>query len=107
MLLQTGVLVGGALLTRAVMKLFGYKGWNHSYWDDFPVFVRNWGILLLLIPAAWALTTIWMEEKTEYFGQGSTLLTGKVLLLLLAVAMAASVGAAASPHGLLTVSRYQ
>ncbi|MDB6134329.1 MAG: hypothetical protein JWM59_2572 [Verrucomicrobiales bacterium] len=95
-LLQTGLIIGGCLLTRGTLKLFGY-GTQAARFHDFPVFVRNWGLLLILIPAAWCLATVWSEERSHWFSQRMTLITGIVLLAFIGLAMAISVLQAAYP----------
>ena len=89
-LLQTCLIIGGSLLTRAILKVFGYPevSWGVK---AFPVFVRDWWLLLILVPVAWCFTSIWSEERSHWFSQRMTLITGMALLVLTGLAMLLSV----------------
>lgn len=54
-----------------------------GYPDTFTVlpleiaFVRNWGFLLILIPLAWVIITIWLERhRAEWFSKRWTIASG-------------------------------
>ena len=90
-LLDSALIIGGSMFTAAAMKVGGYPD-PDRIWPPFPVFVRNWGFLLILIPAIWVVWTIWAENnRRESFGKKWTFLTGIVVFAGLAYAMAAAV----------------
>ncbi|MCW1914356.1 hypothetical protein OJ996_12270 [Luteolibacter sp. GHJ8] len=46
--------------------------------------LRDWGFLLLLIPAAWVVGTIWLERhRSDWFTKRWTVLSGLLVLLSL------------------------
>lgn len=59
--LQATVVVAGSMCTATVLKAFGYPE-EHRIWPAFSVFVRNWGFVFLIVPAFWAVTTLWLER---------------------------------------------
>ena len=94
-LLQAGVIVGGCLFTGTILKARGYP----DQFTEIPfllLFVRNWGFLLILIPLVWAVLTIRMEQRSEWFSRRWTAISGFALLaalvwfVLLAMARAGS-----------------
>lgn len=97
MLVQASVVIGGSLLTRVVLKTFGYPQVVARNWG-FPVFVRDWALLLLLIPVGWCFTTLWAEEKTDWWSQRATIISGIMLLGVLAFMIFLSLVSASSPH---------
>jgi hypothetical protein len=75
---QSVVIVAGSLLTAATPRMRGGEGpW-------LPVFVRDWGFLLLLVPAVWVVGTIWLERhRSDWFTKRWTILSGLLVLLSL------------------------
>lgn len=81
---QAVVIVAGALLTAATPRMRG--GGSGGHW--LPVFVRDWGVLLLLIPAAWVIVTLWLERhRSDWFTKRWTILSGVLLLVALVLLM--------------------
>ena len=95
-LLQTLVILSGALGTRVILKAFGYPSVVYHGWS-FPVFVRDWALIFMIIPAGWCYLSVKMEERQE-LSQRASILTGVIMLALLGWVMLWSVGAASSPH---------
>lgn len=79
---QSVVIVAGSLLTAATPRMRGGEGpW-------LPVFVRDWGFLLLLIPMVWVFATLWLERhRSDWFTKRWTILSGTLLLLVLVYLM--------------------
>lgn len=69
------------------------------HWD-YPLFVRDWAFLLLLIPIAWCFASIKFEEAANapLWTRRATLFTGMVLLGLLVFAMMGSIGQTMVPE---------
>ncbi len=77
---QSVVIVAGALLTAATPRMRG------GPW--LAVLVRDWGFLLLLIPAAWVLITLWLERhRSDWFTKRWTILSGILVLAALVLLM--------------------
>jgi len=93
-LLQAGTVVFGSFLVGLVLKSMGYA----ERFDELPLlyrFIRNWGFMLILIPLAWTVATIWMERHEAWFSKRWTLVSGLALLGALAfwmVILAAKAG---------------
>ena len=86
-LVHSMVVMGGSMFTATVLKVRGYPE-ARAEWPWLPVFVRNWGFFLILIPAAWVLATIWLERhRPDWFTKRDTILTGVLLLAGLAYFM--------------------
>jgi len=64
-LVQSGVVVGGTLFVTVMLKLAGYKGGGvpDSFFNSGALFVRHYGLLLLLLPAAWAALALWISRN--------------------------------------------
>ncbi|WP_035607136.1 hypothetical protein [Haloferula sp. BvORR071] len=102
---QAMVIVAGSLMTAAVLQTHGYPD-AKAEWRWLPVFVREWGLALMLVPAAWVLTTLWLERHRDaWFTKrwtilsGSLLLAGLVGLMVYAYALAGSVMTQMNPPG--------
>lgn len=95
-LLQTMLILGGSLLTRMWLKAFGYPGFVSPNWG-FSIFVRNWALLFVLVPVVWCYFSIKLEGNSSWWTQRMTLITGLLLLVLLAWAMLVSIVQAISP----------
>jgi len=77
---QSVVIVAGSFFTAVVLKTRGYPD-PGAEWRLLPVFIRNWGVAVMLIPAAWVLGTIWLERhRSDWFTKRWTILTGVLLL---------------------------
>ncbi len=65
-LIQAGVIVGGTLFVGIMVKLAGYKSGTmpDEFFKPLALFIRNFGFLLLLLPAAWAALTIYAVRLT-------------------------------------------
>lgn len=82
--MQAVVVIAGSMFTGAAMKIMGYPEASHD-WHLASVFVRNWGVLLILIPATWVVGSIWMERnQSDWFSKRWTVLSGLLVLLSLA-----------------------
>lgn len=79
-LLQTGVILGGTLLTRASLKLNGYPSEDFRF-PPLPVFIRGWGWLLFIAPVCWTFLSLWMEQNRSWFSNRWTLVSGCLLLI--------------------------
>ena len=100
-LFQAGIVVFGSLLTGVMLKAMGYP----DRFQQIPfklLFVRNWGFLLIAIPLAWAVGTIWMERNQPWHTKRWTLASGLCLSAWLVFFIAKTVGRAGST--LITVS---
>lgn len=75
---QSVVIVAGSMLVAATPRMRSGDGpW-------LPVLVRDWGFLLLLIPAAWVIVTLWLERhRSDWFTKRWTILSGVLLLTTL------------------------
>lgn len=75
---QAVVIVAGSLLTAATPRMRSGEGpW-------LPVIVRDWGFVLLLIPAFWVFATLWLERhRSDWFTKRWTILSGLLVLLSL------------------------
>jgi hypothetical protein len=75
---QSVVIVAGSLLTAATPGMRSAEGpW-------LAVLVRDWGFLLLLIPAAWVFATLWLERhRSDWFTKRWTILSGFLVLVSL------------------------
>ena len=81
--LQATVVVAGSMCTATILKALGYPE-SHDMWPSLSVFVRNWGFLFLIIPASWAITTLWLERhQSSWFSKRWTLITGIIVLAAL------------------------
>ncbi len=65
-LLQVGVVLGGTLFVSGVMRANGYetsRGFGAPY-SGAAVFVRHYGLSLLILPAAWIAGSIYSGRET-------------------------------------------
>jgi hypothetical protein len=89
--LQSALIVGGSLTTAALMKARGYPDSN-QFWHPWALFIRNWGFLLILIPGAWVVVTIWLERnRGSDFSTRWTVITGLIVFAGLGWLMTISV----------------
>lgn len=84
---QSVVIVAGSMMTAVALKIRGYPDGDRA-WPALPVFIREWGLVLILLPAAWVLSTIWLERHRDEFTKRWTILSGLFLLAALACLMA-------------------
>lgn len=80
-LLQAGTVLVGSIGVGAMLKALGYSDIQELPW--LLVFVRNWGFLLLVIPLAWVVITIWMEFHQAWYSKRYTILSGLLLIAAL------------------------
>lgn len=81
--LQSVVVIAGSMFTGAALKLMGYPE-ARVHWPTASVFVRNWGLLLVLIPAAWVVGSIWLERnRADWFSKRWTIVSGVLVLFCL------------------------
>jgi len=89
--LQSALIVGGSLTTATLMKARGYPD-SSQYWHPWALFVRNWGFLLILIPAIWVVGTIWLERNRSLdFSTRGTVVTGMLVFAGLGLLMVISI----------------
>jgi peptidoglycan biosynthesis protein MviN/MurJ (putative lipid II flippase) len=89
--LQSALIVSGSVLTAALMRARGYPD-PGQFWHPLALFVRNWGFLLISIPGAWVIGTIWLERhRGSDFTTRWTVVTGLLVLGGLAWLMVISV----------------
>jgi len=82
-LLQSLVIVIGVFTTGIVLKLHMYPE-SSLDWNPASVAVRNYGYLLLLVPAAWAVACVVLERcRTNLWSPTRTLISGIVIITLL------------------------
>lgn len=79
------VIVAGSMMTAVALRTRGYPDKDRD-WPMLPVFVREWGLVFIFIPAAWVLLTIWLERHRD-LGKRWTILSGILLLAVLACLM--------------------
>jgi len=66
-LLQVGVVTGGTLFVNTVLEAHGYefsKGFGEPFRDE-AVFIRHYGLTLLLIPVLWSAWAIYAGKVLE------------------------------------------
>lgn len=81
-LIQAGVIVFGSLFVGVILKATGYP----DHFQKIPLillFVRNWGFLLILIPLAWAMGSIWLERHFNGYSKRWSMVSGLCLLAAL------------------------
>lgn len=61
-----------------MLKVLGDSEMQELPW--ILVFVRNWGFLLLVLPFAWVVMTIWMEFHHTWYSKRYTILSGLLLM---------------------------
>jgi hypothetical protein len=82
-LLQLGVVMLGVFMTRAAFMASGYPE-AKALWNAFPLFVRNYGFVFLIIPLAWTGMVLWLENKsTGRWTSRWTFVSGLILLVAL------------------------
>jgi hypothetical protein len=94
-LLQSGVILGGSLLTGAIMKSMELA----AQMEETPItlrFIRDWGFLLILVPLAWIALTIRLERVCDWHTKRWTFISGLCLLAALAWFMALMIARAGS-----------
>lgn len=62
---QCVTVISGSIAVASMLKAAGYPHARDS-WPDLPVFIRDWGLMLLCVPLAWAFLTIWLERRDDY-----------------------------------------
>lgn len=66
-LIQTGVIVRGALFITAMLKTHGYKGGAvpDTFFNSAALFVRRSGLTFLLVPVAWAASAVFVARTSR------------------------------------------
>ncbi|SHJ76435.1 hypothetical protein SAMN02745181_2547 [Rubritalea squalenifaciens DSM 18772] len=66
--LQMGVILGGSLVVSGFMKLSGYTDDPNMYrWNNLPIFLHHWGLILLLLPAGWIVYLSVNTHQNGYY----------------------------------------
>ncbi|MEM1082797.1 MAG: hypothetical protein AAGI48_01635 [Verrucomicrobiota bacterium] len=94
--LQCTLIIAGSMMVATMMKSMGYP---EASYDSRPLllFIRSWGFLLILIPLAWVLITIYLERRSsEGFTKRWTIASGVFLFILLLGFFMGAVGQAGS-----------
>lgn len=60
-IIQVAVIIIAFFALGAVMKADGYPA--SSRWDEFPIFLRQYGMFLLLLPVVWAAVCADTEHR--------------------------------------------
>lgn len=96
--LDSALIIGGSLLTAALMKARGFPDPN-QFWHPFALFVREWGFLLILIPGLWVGASVWLEShpRIDFTSRwtiftGVLVFAGLVWLMLVAVMLGSGAG---------------
>lgn len=82
-ILQVLVIMIGSLVTGGMMKIMGYDDAFSERWSPFLRFIRNWGFLLILIPLAWTIFTVALEQRAYWYSKRWTMGSGLLVLALL------------------------
>ena len=83
-LLQCLVVVIAVLTTCGLLKLNAYDPDSEIRWNPVAVAIRNYGFLLLLVPAVWAAASFALERSAVHRWSPSwTLVSGLMVISLL------------------------
>jgi hypothetical protein len=99
-LVQAGIIIFGCILTGLTLHIMGYSPGIHKLPFLLSV-IRNWGFILIGIPLAWVIGTIWMEIHQAWFTRLWTILSGAILAACLALFLFLMVGRAAGIRGIV------
>ena len=81
--IQTVIVIGGTLTTAALLKAAGYPD-ARPLWPTLPVFIRDWGFVLLLVPAIWVICTVALERSlVDSSTKRTTIASGVAVILAL------------------------
>ena len=80
---QCAVVILGIISATLMLKAAGFPESRQS-WPGLPVFVRNWGLVYLLVPIVWVFVTVYLERKDDIeFGKRGVVISGLLVLLAL------------------------
>ena len=81
-LIQVSVVIFGTLFVSGMLKVYGYTENPHLSWSPIAVFIRHYGLVLLIIPLIWIAAAIPAQapERHPALPYASTLF-GIVLLI--------------------------
>ena len=83
-LMQTVLILYAILTTATLMKAMGYPDDDILVqWRPMALFVRKFGLLLMLVPISWCCITIRLENSSSRFSKPWTLVSGLLLLSVL------------------------
>jgi len=85
--MQVFLIFGGVASVCAMMKVWGYPD-PEIRWNPAAIAIRDWGLLLLLIPMVWAPLAIHWENRSEGWTLRWTVVSGFGLLILLFIVLA-------------------
>ncbi len=94
--LHAAIIIGGSMFTAMALKMMDRSdigpGNSFCLW-----FVRNWGFFILIVPLLWALSTISLERRHyDWFSKRFTIVSGLILLSVLAYFFTVTTGMAGS-----------
>jgi len=82
---QCAVIQVGSIVSVVLLRSAGYPDLNRD-WPALPAFIREWGPVAFVIPGAWVIATILLEQQRPYaFSKRETLISGVLLAGLLVV----------------------
>lgn len=82
---QVFAVIIGVFMTRAAFTMAGYPESNLD-WNGLSLLVRNYGFTLLLIPVAWTIAAIYLEnDSAGWWSRHWTLTTGIMILAAITI----------------------
>ncbi|WP_437230451.1 hypothetical protein SH661x_001976 [Planctomicrobium sp. SH661] len=84
-LVQSALVILGYFCLGAVMKVIGYpQEIAFARWNPLAIFLRQYGMALLLLPVSWVLISPVVENRRlMYFGQDVWLIIGVAICMLM------------------------
>lgn len=80
---QCGIVIIGTACTAGMLKLSGYPD-DAIEWPSTAVFIRNWGLLWLVVPLGWVVGTVYLERNREInFSGKAVVISGFIILSIL------------------------
>ena len=76
------IIVYTILITATILKSNGYPEVDY-FAGPIAKFVRNFGLFLILIPALWAVLTIWLDREGWRHSRIFTLVSGLIIVVFL------------------------
>lgn len=70
-LIQVGVVIGGTLFVKAMLKANGYEDAMRDHYNSAAIFIRQYGFAFLLLPTVWTALALWSERASARAGNGA------------------------------------